>query len=48
MVKFAQVEAGQVVQLGRFYKEMSKHSNKQALVVEKQVAKIGLIAKVNA
>lgn len=41
MVKFAQVEAGQVVQLGRFYKEMSKHSNKQALVVEKQVAKIG-------
>lgn len=40
MVKFAQVQEGQVVQLGRFYKEQSKHSFKTALVVAKRTLKI--------
>ena len=41
MVKFAQIQKDSVVQLGRFYKEMSKHSGKTGIVVAKRTLKIG-------
>jgi hypothetical protein len=41
MVKFAQVQEGAVVQLGRFNKSNSEHSHKVGLVVSKQTLKIG-------
>lgn len=41
MVKFAEIKAGNVVQLGRFYKTMTPYSGKTGLVVRKQTMKIG-------
>lgn len=41
MVKFAEINEGSVVQLGRFNKEMTKHSHKSGMVVKKLVTKIG-------
>jgi hypothetical protein len=41
MVKFAEISEGSVVQLGRFNKEMTKHSHKSGMVVSKLVTKIG-------
>jgi hypothetical protein len=41
MVKFAAVSEGSIVQLGRFNKEMAKHSFKSGVVVRKLVTKIG-------
>ena len=41
MVKFAQIQKDSVVQLGRFYKDMSKYSGKTGIVVAKQTLKIG-------
>ena len=41
MVKFAEITKGSVVQLGRFNKDMAKHSFKTGMVVEKLTAKIG-------
>jgi hypothetical protein len=41
MVKFAEISEGSIVQLGRFNKEMTKHSFKQGMVLRKLVTKIG-------
>ena len=41
MVKFAEISEGSVVQLGRFNKEMAKHSHKSGIVVRKLVTKVG-------
>lgn len=41
MVKFAEVSKDVVVQLGRFNKDMSKHSGKVGIVTAKTVRKEG-------
>lgn len=41
MVKFAEVTAGAVVQLGRFNKERRPHSHKVGFVLEKRTLKVG-------
>lgn len=41
MIKFAQVSKDAVVQLGRFNKDMTKHSHKIGIVCAKNVAKVG-------
>lgn len=41
MIKFAEVTKDTVVQLGRFNKDMSKHSHKVGIVSAKTVRKVG-------
>lgn len=41
MIKFAEVTKDVVVQLGRFNKDMAKHSNKVGIVTAKSVFKDG-------
>ena len=46
MIKFAEVTKDVVVQLGRFNKDMAKHSGKVGIVTAKTVTKVGKLAHV--